>query len=71
MAKATLEQLIEDAKTLTPEEQGKLREVLDKEARTAELRRIQNKYANMLTSSEEFAARKAEEIALEDRRSQK
>jgi len=45
-----------------------LRDVLDREARTAELRRIQGKYAHLTTSSESFAARKAEEIALEDRR---
>ena len=70
MSRVTLEQVIEEAKSLTPEEQRQLREALDKEARTAELRRIQGKYANALTSSEEFARRKAEEIALEDRRSQ-
>jgi hypothetical protein len=68
MSKVSLEQVIEEAKSLTPEEQRQLREALDKEARTAELRRIQGKYAHLTTSSEEFAARKAEEIALEDRR---
>ncbi|HEX8922885.1 MAG TPA: hypothetical protein VF766_15530 [Pyrinomonadaceae bacterium] len=70
MSKVTLERVIEDAKSLTPEEQRKLREALDKEARTAELRRIQSKYAHLITSSEDFAARKAEEIELEDRRRQ-
>lgn len=70
MSKATLEQVIEEVKSLTPEEQRQLREALEKELRTAELRRIQGKYSNVLTSSEEFAARKAEEIALEERRSQ-
>lgn len=70
MSKVTLEQVIEEAKSLTPEEQRQLREALDKEARTAELRRLQGKYANVLSSSEDFAARKVEEIALEDRQSQ-
>jgi regulator of replication initiation timing len=75
MSKANLEQIIEEAKSLTLEEQRQLREALDKEARTAEQEErdrlassIRGKYANVLSSSEEFAARKAEEIALEDRR---
>lgn len=68
MSKVTLEQVIEEAKSLTPDEQRQLREALDIEARTAELRRIQSKYAHLTTSSEDFAARKVEEIALEDRR---
>lgn len=67
MSYVTLEQVIEEAKTLTPDEQRQLREVLEREARTAELRRIQDKYVNLTTSSEAFAARKAEEIELEER----
>ncbi len=65
---ATLDKIIEEVRTLSPDEQQQLREVLDREARTAELRRIQSKYTHLTTSSESFAARKAEEIALEDRR---
>lgn len=75
MSKATLEQLIEEAKSLTPEEQRQLRAALDKETQSAEQAErnrlasgIRGKYANILSSSEEFAARKAEEIELEDRR---
>ncbi|HEY0545580.1 MAG TPA: hypothetical protein VGC91_09410 [Pyrinomonadaceae bacterium] len=52
-------------RTLSSEQQQQLRAALDKEAL---LRRIQGKYEHLTTSSEAFAARKAEEIALEDRR---
>lgn len=65
---ATLDRIIEEVRALSPEEQRQLRELLDREARTAELRRIQSKYADLKTSSEAFAARKGEEIELEDRR---
>lgn len=65
---ATLDRLIEEVRALNPDEQRQLREVLDREARTAELRRIQGKYAGANVSSETFAAEKAAEIAREDRR---
>jgi hypothetical protein len=68
MSNATLEQIVEAVNALTPGEQHQLLEMLNKEARTAKLRRIQEKYAHLTTSSEAFAARKAEEIELEDRR---
>jgi hypothetical protein len=75
MSSRTLEEIIEAVKALSPDEQRQLREALEKDSRSAEqLERdrransIRGKYANVLTSSEEFAARKAEEIALEDRR---
>jgi hypothetical protein len=68
MPSRTLEEIIEEVKTLSADEQRQLREALEKDERTAELRKIQSKYAHMQTSSEAFAARKAEEIALEDRR---
>ena len=64
---ATLDKIIEEVRTLTPDEQQQLREMLDREARTAELRRIQGKYAGLKVSSEAFAAEKAKEIELEDR----
>jgi len=74
MSSVTLEKILDDIKALTPEEQRQLRELLNREMATAEqpqkdalLRRIQGKYAHLPTSSEEFAARKQEEIALEDR----
>jgi predicted nucleic acid-binding protein len=40
MSKVTLEQVIEEVKLLTPEEQRQLREALDKEARTAVHRKV-------------------------------
>jgi regulator of replication initiation timing len=74
MSKVPLEQVIEEAKSLTLEEQRQLREALEDEAHSAEQAErdqlassIRGKYADVLSSSEEFAARKAEEIALEDR----
>lgn len=72
---ATLDKIIEEVRSLSPQELSQLREFLDKEAREArQLERdrlastIRGKYRDVLTSSEEFAARKAEEIAREDRR---
>jgi hypothetical protein len=74
MSSRSLEEIIEEVKTLSPDEQQQLREALAKESGSAEqLERarladsIRGKYGNVLTSSEEFAARKAEEIVLEDR----
>ena len=65
---ATLDKIIEEVRTLTPDEQQQLRDLLDREARTAELRRIQGKYKGANVSSDAFAAEKAAEIAREDRR---
>lgn len=75
MSSRTLEEIIKEIRALSYDEQCQLREALEKESRSAEqLERdrlassIRGKYADVLTSSEEFAARKAEEIELEDRR---
>ncbi len=72
---ATLDRIIEEVRQLPPAEQQQLREILDTEIYTSERERrirlsesIRGKYRDVLTSSELFAARKAEEIALEDRR---
>lgn len=65
---ATLDRIIEEVHALSPDEQEQLRALLEREARTAELRRIQGKYTGAKVSSERFAAEKAEEIAREDRR---
>jgi hypothetical protein len=72
----TLDRIIEEVRALPPDEQKVLREMLDKEWRAAEQSRrlalsrtIRGKYSHLPTSSDDFAARKAEEIALEDRRS--
>ncbi len=70
----TLDKIIEEARQLPPDEQRLLREALDQEAKSKEqLERdrlagsSRGKYAHILTSSDDFAARKAEEIELEDR----
>jgi hypothetical protein len=71
---STLEKVIEELKTLTPEERQQLRELLDREARSVEQEErirlaasIRGKYRDVLSSSEEFIARKREETAREDR----
>lgn len=72
---ATAEQLFEEARMLPPEEQLRLREMLENETRTHSQERrdrlaasIRGKYRDVLSSSEELSARKAEEIEMEDRR---
>ncbi len=68
---ATLDKIIEEVRSLSPEEQQQLREMLDGEERERRSRlseSLRGKYRDVLTGSDEFAARKAEEIALEDRR---
>lgn len=72
---ATLDKIIEEVRALSLEEQQQLMEMLEHETygseqsrRAALSRSIRGKYRDVLTSSEQFAARKAEEIVLEDRR---
>lgn len=69
-----LERLIAEVKRLSPDEQKVLREALDEEAsavererRRAISRQVRGKYAHLGASSDEFAARKREEIEREDR----
>jgi len=68
MSAGTLDRIIEEVKTLPSEERRQLVEQLERDERTAELRRIQSKYAHMKISSDAFAERKTDEIELEDRR---
>ena len=68
MSSQALEHIIEEVNTLTPEERRQLLAHLERDERTADLRRIQSKYAGMKTSGDAFAARKPEEIELEGRR---
>ena len=72
---SSLEKLIEEVRSLSPEEQRRLRDLLDEEAQGERERErarlaasIRGKYRDVLSSSDEFNARKAAEIALEDRR---
>ena len=67
MSSQALEHIIEEVNTLTPEERRQLRAHLEKDERTADLRRIQGKYLGIKTSSDNLTARKAEEIELEGR----
>ena len=67
MSTASLDRIIEEVRTLTADERRELRELLQKDERTADLRRVQEKHKLVRTSSDAFAARKAEEIELEDR----
>ena len=70
-----LEKIIEEVKALTPEEQRQLRDLLNSQPDSGEQTErdrladgIRGKYAGILSSSDEFAARKAEELVLEDPR---
>ena len=69
-----LEKILEEAKALTPEERQRLRDALDHQASSAEQAErnrlassIRGKYADVLTGSDEFAVRKGEDLALEER----
>lgn len=69
-----LEKILEEAKALTSEECRQLRDALDRQLASAEQTErerlascIRGKYKDVLTDSDEFATRKAEELALEER----
>jgi hypothetical protein len=73
---AILDKIIEEVRTLSSDEQQQLLKVLERETQGSEQARrlalsrsIRGKYAHLGVSSDDFAARKAEEIALEDRHS--
>jgi hypothetical protein len=70
-----LKKIIEEVKTLTPEEQSQLRDLLNSQPNSSEQAErdrlassIRGKYSGILTGGDEFAARKAEELAMEDLR---
>jgi hypothetical protein len=72
---ATLDKFVEEFRALPPEEQQQLLEMLERErpgsakARRAALAgQLRGKYRDVLSSSEDFMARRAEETAEEDRR---
>jgi hypothetical protein len=72
-----VEKILAEINNLTPDEQRELRALLEQHQnspapRTAQLvSEVKGKYSFVPTSSEAFAARKAEEIELEDRRSKR
>jgi hypothetical protein len=67
---ATLDKIVEEFRTLEPEEQGQLLEMLEREKRSSEraalARSIRGKYAHIATSSEDFIALKHRETRRED-----
>jgi hypothetical protein len=60
-----VEKILEEVQQLTPIEREELLNALEK---TAFRHSAHGKYAHVRTSSEEFCARKMEEVALEERR---
>ena len=70
-------EIMKKTRTLMPDDMRRLRDALNTitldiagaEGRQQMARNVRGKYAHLPTSSEAFAARKAEEIRLEDRRS--
>ena len=73
MSTVSLARIIEEVQGLSIEERRQLMEFLSKEMHSPEQEHrdrlatsIRGKYANVLGSSDEFARRKAEEIALEE-----
>ena len=69
---ATLDRIVEEFRSLEPEEQGRLLEILEQEKRSSEraalARSVRGKYAHVLTSSEDFITLKREETRREDTR---
>lgn len=71
---ATVEQILEQTRHLMPHEKHQLLETIKREfeeeraARLKKIEEVQGKYSGKLSSVDEFIARKADEIALEDRR---
>lgn len=67
---AIADRIVEEFRTLEPEEQGQVLERLEQEKRSSErealARSIMGKYAHLPTGSEEFIALKRREIELED-----
>jgi hypothetical protein len=71
---STIEKLLREAGALTPSERRALSDALAEKKQSAEQQErdriaanIRGKYVNVLTGSEVFASRKAEEIAMENR----
>ena len=67
---ATLNKIVEEFRSLEPEEQGRLLEMLEQEKRNSErtalARSVRGKYAHVRTSSGDFIALKHEETKRED-----
>ena len=68
MSSSVLETIMEEVKSLTPDERQKLLEALEQEQRAELVRSVRGKYANLGVSTEDVLRSKAEEIELEERR---
>jgi hypothetical protein len=75
MASTIVEKIMQEVRSLSPQELRELLDMINREAtsrgrsrRDEILRQIRGKYAHLPTSSDQFAARKREEIELENRR---
>ena len=72
---SALEEILEKVRALPPEAKQQLRELLNNDVTDEQTRKavlihsMKGKYANLLSSVDEFCAGKNEEIALEDHRS--
>jgi|WetSurMetagenome_2_1015567.scaffolds.fasta_scaffold441424_2 hypothetical protein len=69
---STLEKILEEVKALSPGEKTQLREILAGEPPPAKdvafIRQVRGKYKHALSSTEDFMARKQEEIEIEEQR---
>lgn len=68
MSSSVLETIMEEVKSLTPDERQKLLEALEQEQRAELVRSVRGKYASLGVSSEDVLRNKAEEVELEERR---
>ena len=67
MSSSVLETIMEEVKSLTPDERQWLLEALEQEQRAERIRSVRGKYAHLGVSTEEVLRSKAEEIELEER----
>ena len=67
MPSSVLETIMEEVKSLTPDERQRLLEVLEQEQRAELVRSVRDRYENLGVSTEDVFQSKAEEIELEER----
>lgn len=69
MSSAVVDKILEEVKSLMPEERQSLLDALEPEQRAEIVRSVRGKYAHLGVSTEDVIRMKAEEIELEERRS--
>jgi ribosome recycling factor len=67
MPSSFLETIMEEVKSLTPDERRVLLEGLKQEQRTELVRSVRGRYENLAVTTEDVLQNKAEEIELEER----